>query len=446
MSSDVAISVKGLSKCYQIYRKPRDRLLQMLVRGRKMLYREFWALRDIDFEVRRGETVGIIGRNGSGKSTLLQLICGTLSPTEGQVITHGRIAALLELGSGFNPEFSGRENVFLNAAIYGLTPVEIGARFDQIVAFSEIGEFIDQPVKTYSSGMFVRLAFAVVAHVDADILIIDEALSVGDAAFSRKCSHFLRQFMERGTVLFVSHDTASVKNLCNRAIWLERGQLMVDGDPKAVSDAYLKHLYESTQGTHLTSVMPLKMAGASASAQRKMPRDMRQNLLNASTLRNDIQVLEMHHEFRGFGQGGASLNRVSLEDEAGNPLSWIIGGEIVQLIIEGIANRALDQPIVGFTLKDRLGQYLFGDNTYLTCLDAPVPVFSGQVFLASFRFMMPALRAGDYTIDVAVANGTQSDHVQHLWVNDALTLKSVTGSVCTGLLGIPMEEVSLRVI
>ena len=176
MSSDVAIKVDNLSKCYQIYEKPRDRLLQMLMRGHRQYYREFWALKDVSFEIKKGETVGIIGRNGSGKSTLLQMICGTLNPTSGVIQTHGRIAALLELGSGFNPEFTGRENVYMNASVLGLSHEEIDARFNEIASFADIGDFIEQPVKTYSSGMMVRLAFAVIAHVDADILVIDEAL------------------------------------------------------------------------------------------------------------------------------------------------------------------------------------------------------------------------------------------------------------------------------
>lgn len=447
MSSDVAISVKGLSKCYQIYQKPHDRLLQMFFRNRRMLYREFWALNDVSFEVRRGETVGIIGRNGSGKSTLLQLICGTLNPTAGAVMTTGRIAALLELGSGFNPEFSGRENVRLNAALYGLTPDEIDARFDQIVEFSEIRDFIDQPVKTYSSGMFVRLAFAVIAHVDADILIVDEALSVGDAAFSRKCTRFLRQFMERGTVLFVSHDTASVKNLCDRAIWLEGGRQMADGDPKTVSDAYLKHLYESQQGVKASSDGAGGagiQGGALKPARHRVPRDMRRDFLNNSSLRNDIQVLGMSAGMASFGNGGVSLSRVVLEDEKGNHLSWIVGGEPVQLVVEGIANQFLERVVVGFTLKDRLGQYLFGDNTYLTYIESPKSIARGENFRSCFRFVMPILRAGDYSIDVAVADGSQVDHVQQLWVNDALTLKSMTSSVCTGLIGVPMEDITLE--
>ena len=206
MSSDVAIKVDNLCKCYQIYDKPRDRLFQMLMRGHRQYYREFWALTDVSFEIKRGETVGIIGRNGSGKSTLLQMVCGTLNPTSGSIQTSGRIAALLELGSGFNFEFTGRENVYMNGSVLGLSKEEIDACFDDIAAFADIGDFIEQPVKTYSSGMMVRLAFAVQATIEPDILIVDEALAVGDEKFQRKCFARLEALKARGTsILFVSH-------------------------------------------------------------------------------------------------------------------------------------------------------------------------------------------------------------------------------------------------
>ena len=256
MSSEIAIKVEHLSKCYHMYSRPQDRLKQSLfprlqrLAGKppKRYYHEFWALNDVSFEVKKGETVGIIGRNGSGKSTLLQLICGTLSATSGSIQTSGRIAALLELGAGFNPEFTGRENVYMNAAILGLATEEIDARFADITAFADIGEYIEQPVKSYSSGMYVRLAFAVIAHVDADILVIDEALSVGDAFFTQKCMRFLRNFMQKGTVLFVSHDTAAVINLCQKAVWLDRGQSAFQGTPKEAAEKYLAATYEAQQG------------------------------------------------------------------------------------------------------------------------------------------------------------------------------------------------------
>lgn len=240
MCSDSAIRVQGLGKCYHIYDRPQDRLKQTLWRGRKQFYREFWALRNVSFEIRKGETVGIIGRNGSGKSTLLQMIAGILTPTAGTVEVNGRVAALLQLGSGFNHEFTGRENIFMNGAILGLSKSAISARFDEIVAFADIGNFIDQPVKTYSSGMRMRLAFAVSICVDPDVLIVDEALAVGDMAFQLKCTERLDRLVKSGTtLLFVSHDILAVKSFCQRAIYLTAGQMIATGAASDIAERYM---------------------------------------------------------------------------------------------------------------------------------------------------------------------------------------------------------------
>ncbi len=239
MFSDFAIRLDNLGKCYHIYDKPRDRLLQMFSREERRYYREFWALRDVSFAVGHGECLGIVGRNGSGKSTLLQLVCGTLNPTVGEVSVRGRVAALLELGAGFNPEFSGRENVFLNAAVMGLTQEEAKARYEDIVEFSGIRDFIDQPVKTYSSGMYVRLAFSIATSVDPDILVVDEALSVGDGEFSRRSFDRIMALKEKGkTILFCSHSLYQVEAFCDRAVWLEGGKPMVSGQAREVVSAY----------------------------------------------------------------------------------------------------------------------------------------------------------------------------------------------------------------
>jgi homopolymeric O-antigen transport system ATP-binding protein len=233
-----AIHAAGLSKCYQLYSHPRDRLKQFLWRGRRTFFRELWALQNIDLTVTHGEVVGIVGQNGSGKSTLLQLICGTLTPTSGSLHVNGRIAALLELGAGFNPEFTGRENIYMSAAILGFSSAEIEDRLEQIIEFSGIRDFIDQPVKTYSSGMFVRLAFSVSINVDPEILVIDEALSVGDGAFSRKSFDRIMQLRDAGkTILFCSHSMFQVESLCSRVIWLDHGKMIADGDAaKVVAD------------------------------------------------------------------------------------------------------------------------------------------------------------------------------------------------------------------
>jgi lipopolysaccharide transport system ATP-binding protein len=251
------IHVDGLGKCYEIYSRPFDRLKQTLWRGRRQFYREFWALRDVSFEVRRGEALGIIGRNGSGKSTLLQIIAGTLRPTEGRVAVRGRVHALLELGSGFNPEFTGRENVFLNAAVLGVPPGEARARFDEIAAFADIGDFLDQPIKTYSTGMVVRLAFAVQVLLRPDILIIDEALAVGDAAFQMKCFNRMQQLREQGvSVVLVTHDTQTVRSFCHRAIWLDQGRIMQEGRTVDVTSNYVQFLFKERNADRTT--MPVE--------------------------------------------------------------------------------------------------------------------------------------------------------------------------------------------
>ena len=239
-ASDIALSVTDVSKAYFIYERPQDRLKQMLWRGRRKFHAEFWALRDITFEVQKGETVGIVGPNGSGKSTLLQVICGTVTPTTGTVARNGRVSALLELGSGFNPEFTGRENVYLNATILGLTKAEVDERFESIERFADIGQFIDSPVKHYSSGMFARLAFSVAVHVDPEILIVDEILAVGDAAFQRRCLSKFYDIRRSGcTILFVSHDQYQVKSVCQRAIYLEKGRQKLFGSAGRVIDTYM---------------------------------------------------------------------------------------------------------------------------------------------------------------------------------------------------------------
>ncbi len=243
-ASECPIQVRDLAKTYLIYNSPQDRLKQSLFRGRRNFFREFQALRDVSFSVGRGETVGIVGSNGSGKSTLLQIICGTVEPTRGECVVDGRISALLELGAGFNPEFTGRENVYLNGSILGLSPEEIEAKYPAIVAFSGIGDKIEQPVKTYSSGMYVRLAFAVAIASDPDILIVDEALAVGDEMFQRKCFARIRAIQERGgTILFVSHAAATVVEICDRAILLDKGELLLESTPKKVISEYHKLIF-----------------------------------------------------------------------------------------------------------------------------------------------------------------------------------------------------------
>ncbi|MGP9765394.1 ABC transporter ATP-binding protein [Halomonas sp. AOP13-D3-9] len=452
-SNKTIIKVDNIHKYYQVYDKPNDRLKQFVVPRLKKLmgaehtsyFKEFKALHNVSFEVKQGETVGIIGRNGSGKSTLLQMICGTLTPTQGQIETRGRIAALLELGSGFNPEFTGRENVYMNATVLGLTTEEVSDRFDSIVEFADIGDFIDQPIKTYSSGMAVRLAFAVIAHVDADILVIDEALSVGDAFFVQKCMRFLRKFMEHGTVLFVSHDTGAIINLCQRVVWLDKGEIKMIGEPKDISKAYLAAMYISQQDG--TAPMTVNKDEKSDSSDQEETvedvRDMRLDFLNTTQYRNDIEIVKFDENSEGFGSGGAVIDSAHLLDENDQRLAWVVGGENVTVRIECTANAYLASPIVGFLVKDRLGQHLFGDNTYLTYVEEPIHIAEGETFVANFQFRMPVLPMGDYSMTVAIAEGSQQGHVQHHWMHDAIVLKSHSSSVSTGLVGVPMKKIEM---
>jgi lipopolysaccharide transport system ATP-binding protein len=398
----------------------------------------------VSFEIKKGETVGIIGRNGSGKSTLLQIICGTLAPTSGGVAVHGRVAALLELGSGFNPEFTGRENVYMYGAIMGLRTEEMDERFDKIAGFADIGEFIEQPVKTYSSGMVLRLAFAVIAHIDADILVIDEALAVGDARFVQKCMRFLRGFMKKGSVLFVSHDIGAVTSLCNRAVWIHNGVEKLSGSPKQVSEAYLASLFDDGDSdVKKQAVLDYEVPRVAGDEDY---RDVRLEYINGTKLRNDIELVQFNPAGESFGKKGAVVTRVSLEDEQGRKLSWVVGGEMVALVINCSAITGLMNPIVGFYLKDRLGQTVFGDNTYITYINKILSISAGQDFSAKFRFRMPVLPNGDYSIAVAIAEGTQEDHVQHHWVHDALIIKVHSSSICHGLIGVPMRNIEMSVL
>lgn len=440
--ADLMISATGVCKSYRRYDRPSRRLWQALSGRSGEGKDEFTALHAVDLEIRRGETVGIIGRNGSGKSTLLQIIAGTLSPTRGAVRVGGKVAALLELGSGFDPDFTGRENVYLNAAILGLTREQVAARIDDILAFAEIGDFIDQPVRSYSSGMAVRLAFAVVAHVDADVLIIDEALSVGDAFFAQKCMRFLRRFQQRGTLLFVSHDAAAVVNLCRRAVWLDAGRIRMQGAAQDVMEAYMAEQHAvSRQG-----------AGAEVRVERKRREvrpdvDVRAELFREVGVRNRFALFEFDPEEVGteFGAQAARIESVALENEEGARISVFEGGEVVRLVVTAKLREPLQQLIVGFYVKDRLGQRLFGDNTFLAYRDAPLSGNAGETLRAAFTFRMPFMPSGSYMIDAAVASGDQDEHTQQHWVHDALEFRALDETMRHGLVGLPMLAIDAEV-
>lgn len=323
MSSEIAIKVDSINKCYHIYENPRDRLKQFILPriqrlmgdSQKQYFREFWSLKDVSFEIGKGETVGIIGRNGSGKSTLLQIICGTLTPTNGIAQTNGRIAALLELGSGFNPEFTGRDNIYMSCALLGMTPEETEARFDDIAAFADIGEFIEQPVKTYSSGMYVRLAFAVNIVSKPDIMIVDEALSVGDMNFQTKCMTALTRIQESGTtVLFVSHDIGAVKSLCSRAIYLESGSIKAIGKAPEVAELYIRTMREEMneeQKKFSRSAIGFESQTYKATTNIEKPE-----------IKKSIAFNNQVEHFR-YGTGGARITYVDLLDNERNSVRTI---------------------------------------------------------------------------------------------------------------------------
>ncbi len=431
MSSDIAIRVQNVTKAYQIYDKPQDRLKQSLWRGRKQFYREFKALDNVSFEVKKGETVGIIGRNGSGKSTLLQIICGTLAPSSGTVEVNGRVAALLELGAGFNPEFTGKENAYMNATILGLSKEEIDAKYDEIVAFADIGDFVDQPVKTYSSGMYVRLAFAVIAHVDADILVIDEALAVGDAIFTQKCMRFLRRFMGNGTVLFVSHDTNVINNLCQHSVWLSHGTKRMFADAESVSKAYLQYCNQKLYGESikLSSVNNLK----------------EHDLKNSDAVKKEdvrISFFEDITNSDGWKTGVADIVGVEMMSLDEKPIMLIEGGEKVILKICVHVHQSLSSPIIGFFVKDKLGQSLFGEHTY-TYIQPPCSAHSGEILEARFIFNLPLFPNGDYSMTVSIADGDPNNHTQHHWLHDAVIIHVQSNKLRYGLVGIPFESVTM---
>jgi len=451
MSSEFSILVEGVSKAYRIYRKPSDRLRQAVMpRLRRLVapmlsalgrpaeqppyFSEFWALRALSFEVAKGETVGIIGRNGSGKSTLLQLVCGTLTPTQGNVTVRGRVAALLELGSGFNPEFTGRENVFLNASVLGLTREETVDRLDAILAFADIGEFIDQPVKTYSSGMAMRLAFAVIANVDADVLIIDEALAVGDAYFQQKCFRWLREFQTRGTVLFCGHDPGAIVNLCTRAIWLDRGVVRMQGPAKEVTEAYGAFIASAAMGLEEKTIqLAPSLGGSTAPPPIETPSDALDWMAPPA------------EGGTSYGSGLARIVGVGFTDTEGKRLALVNGGTEVVLTLHIRASADVPAGIAGFVVKDRLGQSIFSENTFEPGVIPAFDLPAGGVAHARFRFIMPELAPGKYSIAPAFASGTQFSHVQHHWINDAMMFDFLPRRNLGSMFIIPMLERSVTV-
>ena len=438
-SNDIAIHVTHLSKRYEIYDAPRDRLKQFVAprlqrlagQPPKQYFREFWALRDLSFSVGRGETVGIIGRNGSGKSTLLQMICGTVSPTSGLVNTRGRVAALLELGAGFNTEFTGRENVFLNAAILGVPKEEMKARMEEVLAFSELGDFLDQPVKTYSSGMYSRLAFSIAIHVDPEILIVDEALAVGDARFVAKCMRRIKDIQNQGaTILFVSHDVGSVRTLCGRALWLDKGRLVEEGDVFPVTGKFMEFMFKDEEAEE-DALREEIAKGASVSAT---PTES----ASATAILEESQVALDARPVTHWGSHKGMILSASVRDEHGTRKDVHAWGAALDVVIEvhvpmGISREHLS---VALSIKDLKGTDLIVSTTHdFECKRLP----EKERFSVSFRLINP-LVTGKYLLVAAVENRQQRDIHYYEYVEGAHYFSSLSNERFFGLFQPPIEQ------
>ena len=400
-----AVEFQGVSKSYAIYDAPGDRLKELLALNRIKRHKDFWALRDISFAVNRGETFCIIGENGSGKSTLLQMVAGILPPTSGTVEVGGRVSALLELGAGFNPEFSGRDNVYLYGSIMGLTTRQIDERYRDIEAFAEIGDFVNQPVKTYSSGMVVRLAFAVAINVDPEILLVDEALAVGDIYFRQRCMRKVHELRSRGvTILFVSHAVSDVKAIGDRALWLDHGRMVDLGEPDRVVSRYLAAMTEKDSTYLLTRAHP---------AERRRA---------AGPVRAPEVVETIPNIDHRFGDGRAEVLGIAVMDDQGRPLHLLSPSSRIIVRISVRAKEEVPLPIVGYMLRNQLGMDFSGTNTAREGHELP-PMQPGDVYTVDFYTEIPELYAASFSFSPAIADGTLMGYQMCDWIDNAVALQ-----------------------
>lgn len=417
-----AVRVEAVSKQYRIYDRPADRLKETITRGRWKAHREFWALRDISFEVETGSTTGIIGPNGSGKSTLLQIVTGTLEPTHGSVSLNGRVAALLELGAGFSPEFTGIENIFMNAALMGLSKAETEQLLPEIASFAEIGDFLYQPLKTYSSGMYIRLAFAAAIAVNPQILIIDEALAVGDAVFQHRCTRRIKEMQANGTtILFVSHDPGAIRALCSRAILLNGGKMEADGPPSEVLNQYQK-LIMARETTY-------------AENQTDAPASDEELLLDDS-----IPIEAPSHTFR-HGNGDAEILKLDLLNTSRQKVELVETGEQLFLRMFVLFHKAAEEPVFGFLIRNRHGIHLYGTNTDIQQAGIG-PVKAGEVIEANFSFNC-WLAPDNYSIAVAVHS---VDAISFEWLDGALFFQTISASPMEGVANLDGTAATRRVL
>lgn len=430
-AEEIVIDAQDLGKCYHIYDRPSHRLLQGLARGRKRYFREFWALRGVSLQVRRGRTLGIVGRNGSGKSTLLQMLAGTLTPTEGHVRVNGRIAALLELGSGFNQDFTGRENIYLNASILGLSRAEIDARLDSILEFADIGDFIDQPIRNYSSGMVVRLAFAVQAQVQPQILIVDEALAVGDARFQAKCFARLRQLKDEGvSILLVSHSADQIVQHCDDAILLDGGRVLHAGKPRDVVNRYHDLLF-----------------GKGKAERKRREPGRRGELASVPAFEGGAGGYESRpnynpYEYR-WGDGAAQIVDFELRSADGLYPVSLRSGDRLALTLRIAFERDVVRPILGFFVKTKEGVVVYASNTEYKPVNAFAEAgVAGTSVDVALSFDC-RLADGDYFLSVGVASRDEADVVPHDRRFDSIHIK-VSGADFFGMadLGLEMRQVA----
>ena len=396
---ETVISVKNLTKTFKLYNFPKDRLKEALSPFRKKYHNEFFAINDISFEVKKGESIGILGKNGAGKSTLLKILTGVLTPSAGEVNVSGRIAALLELGSGFNPELSGMENIYFQGAITGFTKEEIELKIPEIIEFADIGEFINQPVKTYSSGMFARLAFSIAINVDPDILIVDEALSVGDMRFQQKCLRKMSEFSQNGkVVIFVSHDIGLIKRFCTKALWIKDSKIELFEDAQSACDKY----YSWISYDALTANISRAQCSYGSFAN---PNDWRSV---GGT--------------KSFGDKGAEIIAYQILNLSSKSETTIKEGDEILLRFKIITNRVITSPGIGIILRDRLGSNVFTINNYI--YNKPFYSWGKDVQkVVEIKFKFPPLGNGDFALTVAISDGDHSVHSQEHWIHDLVVLQ-----------------------
>ena len=430
MDKNLAISVQGVSKIYKLYDKPIDRLKEAVSLTHKSYHRDFFALSDISFDVKKGETVGIIGTNGSGKSTILKIITGVLSPTTGTAEISGNISALLELGAGFNSEYTGLENIYMNGTMMGFSREEMQRRMDDILRFADIGDFVNQPVKTYSSGMFVRLAFALAINVDPEILIVDEALSVGDVFFQAKCYRRMEEMMKNGTtILMVSHDMGSIIKYCDKVVLLNRGHFVAQGEAGKMVDLYKKILANQTDELAEALIEQKKEALGLPVGEVHTDKSMKERM-------------NLNPEVQEYGDGRASFEDFGTLDARGNVTNLLLKGEMFTIQERIRFHAPIEMPIFTYTLRDKKGTDITGTNTMFEGADIK-PVKDGDVYTVSFRQKMN-LQGGEYLLSMSCTGYENGEHVVYHRLYNVLSLTVISNKNTVGYYDMDSEVEAVR--